>query len=56
MRLNDVEKTSIWSVIIPYALVMIVMFFVMFAVREIITGRWRPDDELWQEQGENDRA
>ena len=27
--LNDVEKTSIWSVIIPYALVMIVMFFVM---------------------------
>lgn len=26
------------------------------AVREIITGRWRPDDELWQEQGENDRA
>ena len=23
------EKTSIWSVIIPYALVMIVMFFVM---------------------------
>ena len=28
-NLNDVEKTSIWSVIIPYALVMIVMFFVM---------------------------
>ena len=48
--LNDVEKTSIWSVIIrachgsAYAY--------NDAVHEISPGRWwrRPDDELWQEQ------